>query len=63
MTPSSNTTRSKRTAARIFILLFVAMMVGFYFTVGADMVSLGGLWGIFAILAVLVLIAALFFVK
>jgi hypothetical protein len=63
MTPSSPTRRSKRTAARIFVLVFIALMVGFYFTVGTDVVGLGGVWGIFVILAVLVLIVALFFVK
>jgi hypothetical protein len=62
MTPSSPARRSKRTAARIFVLLFIALMVGFYFTVGTDVVGLGGAWGIFVILAVLVLIVALFFV-
>ena len=54
--------RSKRTAARIFVLLFIALMVGFSFTVGTDVVGLGGVWGIFVILAVLVLIVALCFV-
>jgi hypothetical protein len=63
MTPSSPARRSKRTAARIFVLLFIALMVGFYFTVGTDVVVLGGVWGILVILAVLVLIVALFFVK
>jgi hypothetical protein len=63
MTPSSPARRSKRTASRIFVLLFIALMVGFYFTVGTDVVGLGGVWGIFVILAVLVLIVALFFVK
>ena len=63
MTPSSNTRRSKRKAARIFVLLFVAVMVGFYFTVGADVVGLSGVWSIFVILAALLLIVALFFLK
>jgi hypothetical protein len=63
MTPSLPTKRSKRRAARIFVLLFTALMVGFYFTVGKDMVGLGGFWGILVILAVLALIVALFFVK
>ena len=38
-------------------------MVGFYFTVGPDVGGLGSVWGIFVILAALVLIVALFFVK
>jgi hypothetical protein len=59
----SKTPRSKRTAARIFILLFVAVVVGFYFSVGGDAVGLGGFWGIFVILAGLLLIVALLFVK
>jgi hypothetical protein len=63
MTPSSPVRRSKRTAARIFVLLFIALMVGFYFTIGTEVVGLGGVWGILVILAVLVLIVALFFVK
>jgi hypothetical protein len=63
MAPSSSTRRSKRTAARIFVLLFVAMMVGFYFTIGADAVGLGGVWSIFVILAVLLVIVALFFLR
>jgi hypothetical protein len=63
MTPSSHTRRSKRKAARIFVLLFVAVMVGFYFTVGADVVGLGGVWNIFVILAVLLVIVALFFLR
>ena len=63
MTPSSQTRRSKRTAARIFVLLFVALMVGFYFTIGADAVALGGVWSIFVLLAVLLLIVALFFLR
>jgi hypothetical protein len=63
MTPSSHTRRSKHTAARIFVLLFVAVMVGFYFTIGADMVGLGGVWSIFVILAALLVIVALFFLK
>ena len=63
MTPSSPARRSKHTAARIFVLLFVALMVGFYFTVGPDVVGLGSVWSIFVILAALVLIVALFFVK
>jgi hypothetical protein len=63
MSLTSDTKRSKRTAARIFILLFVVAMVGFYFTVGADAVGLGGVWPIFVILAGLFLIIALLFVK
>jgi hypothetical protein len=63
MTPSPPARRSKRTAARVFILLFVALMVGFYFTVGPDVVGLGSVSGILVILAALVLIVALFFVK
>jgi hypothetical protein len=63
MTPSSPARRSKLTAAWIFLLLFIALMVGFYFTVGIDVVGLGGVWGILVILAVLVLIVALSFVK
>ena len=63
MTPSSPARRSKRTAARIFVLLFIVLMLGFYFTVGTDVVGLGGVWSILVILAVLVLIVALFFVK
>jgi hypothetical protein len=63
MTPSPPARRSKRTAARIFILLFVALMVGFYFTVGPDVVGLGSIWGILVILAALVLIVALCCVK
>lgn len=63
MSLTSDTKRSKRTAARIFILLFVVAMVGFYFTVGADVVGLGGVWGIFVILAGLFLLIALLFVK
>jgi hypothetical protein len=62
MTSSSPARRSKHRAARIFLLLFIAMMVGFYLTVGTDMVGLGGVWGILIMLAVLVLIVALFFV-
>ena len=61
MTPSSQR-RSKRKAARIFVLLFVAVMVGFSFTVGPDVVSLGGVWSIFVILAAL-LVIALFFLR
>jgi hypothetical protein len=38
-------------------------MVGFYFTIGADMVGLGGVWSIFVILAALLVIVALFFLK
>jgi hypothetical protein len=63
MIPSSSTRRSKRTAARIFVLLFVALLVGFYFTVGTDVVGLGSVWAILGILAALVLIIALYFVK
>jgi peptidoglycan/LPS O-acetylase OafA/YrhL len=63
MTPPSQTRRSKRKAARIFVLLFVVVMVGFYFTVGADVIDLRGDWSIFVILAVLLLIGALFFLK
>jgi hypothetical protein len=63
MPPSSNTRRSSRTAVRIFVLLFVAMVVGFYLTVGPDLVDLRGVRSLFVILAVLLLIGALFFVK
>jgi hypothetical protein len=63
MIPSSSTRQSKRTAARIFVLLFVALLVGFYFTVGTDVVGLGSIWAILGILAALVLIIALYFVK
>ncbi len=63
MTPSSPMRRSKRIAARIFVLLFVAVVVGFYFTVGADVVGLGGVWSIFVILAVLLVIVALLFLR
>jgi hypothetical protein len=62
MIPSSSTRRSKRTAVRIFVLLFVALLVGFYFTVGTDVVGLGSVWAILGILAALVLIIALTFV-
>jgi hypothetical protein len=61
MTPSSPARRSKRKAARVFILLFVTVMVGFYFTVGADVVDLSGVWIIFVILVALLVIVALFF--
>jgi hypothetical protein len=47
---------------RIFVLLFVALLVGFYVTVGPDVVGLGSVWAILVILAALVLIIALFFV-
>ena len=63
MPPSSNTRRSRRTAVRVFVLLFVVMMVGFYLTVGPDVVDRSGVWSLFLILAVLLLIVALFFVK
>ncbi len=63
MPPSSNTRRSRRTAVRVFVLLFVAMVVGFYLTVGLDVVDLRGVRSLFLILAVLLLIFALFFVK
>jgi hypothetical protein len=63
MSPSSPARRSKRTAARIFVLLFVALTVGFYFTVGTDVIGLGNVWGILVILATLVLIVALYFVR
>ena len=62
MAPSSKTRRSKRNAARVFILLFVVVMVGFYFTVGADVVGLGGGWSLFVLLVVLLLLVSLFFV-
>jgi hypothetical protein len=62
MSPSPPARRSKRTAARIFVLLFVALLVGFYFTVGTDVIGLGSVWGILGILAALVLIIALYFV-
>jgi hypothetical protein len=63
MTPPSQTRRSKRAAARIFILLFVVVMVGFYFTFGTDVVGLSGDWSIFIILTVLLLIGILFFLN
>jgi high-affinity Fe2+/Pb2+ permease len=63
MPPSSNTRRSKRTAVRVFVLLFVAIVVGFYLTVGPDVVDLSGVRSLFIIPAVLLLIVALFFVK
>jgi hypothetical protein len=63
MIPSPPARRSKRTAARIFVLLFVALMVGFSFTVGPDVVGLDSVSGILVILAALVLIVALCFVK
>ena len=63
MTPSSHPRRSKRTAVRIFVLLFVAIVVGFHLTVGPDVVDLSGVWSLVVILAVLVLIVALFVVK
>ncbi len=59
MTPSPQRRRSTRTAACIFVLLFVAIMVGFYLTVGTDVVGLSGVWGLFIVLAVLVLLVAL----
>ena len=62
MIPSPPARRSKRTAVRIFVLLFVALLVGFYFTVGTDVVGLGSVWAILGILAALVLIIALYFV-
>ena len=62
MPPSSHTRRSRRTAVRVFVLLFVVMVVGFYLTVGPDVVDLSGVWSLF-VLAVLLLIVALFFVK
>jgi type VI protein secretion system component VasF len=40
MPPSSHTRRSRRTAVRVFVLLFVVMVVGFYLTVGPDVVDL-----------------------
>jgi hypothetical protein len=63
MLPSSNTRRSRHTAVRIFALLFVVMVVGFYLTVGPDVADLRGVRSLFVILAVLLLILALFFVK
>ena len=63
MTPSPPTRRSKLKAARIFVLLFVAVTVGFYFTVGADVAGLGGVWGILVILAAMSVIVALFFLR
>jgi hypothetical protein len=48
---------------RIFVLLFVAIVVGFHLTVGPDVVDLSGVWSLVVILAVLVLIVALFVVK
>jgi hypothetical protein len=63
MPPSSNPRRSWRTAVRAFVLLFVVMVVGFYLTVGPDVGDLSGVWSLFVILAVLLLIVALVFVK
>jgi hypothetical protein len=63
MIPSPPARRSKRTAARIFVLLFVALVVGFSFTSGTPVVGLGSVWGTLVILAALVLIVALCFVK
>ena len=63
MPPSSHTRRSRRTAVRVLVLLFVVMVVGFYLTAGPDVVDLSGVWSLFVILAVLLLIVALFFVK
>ena len=63
MPPSSHTRRSRRTAVRVFVLLFVVMVVGFYLTVGPDVSDLRGVWSLLVILAVLLLIVALFFVK
>jgi hypothetical protein len=63
MIPSPPARRSKRTAARIFVLLFVALVVGFSFTGGTHVVGLGSVWGILVILAALVLIVTLCFVK
>ena len=60
--PSSHTRRSKGTAVRIFLLLFVALLVGFYLTVGPDVVDLSGVRGLVILLAVLVLIVAFVFV-
>jgi hypothetical protein len=50
-------------SVRIFVLLFVAIVVGFHLTVGPDVVDLSGVWSLVVILAVLVLIVALFVVK
>lgn len=61
MTPTSKMRRSKLQAARIFVLLFFAVMVGFYVTVDADVVALSGLWSIVLLLTVLLLLVALFF--
>ncbi len=63
MGPDSNLRRSRRRAARVFTLLFVAMLVGFYFTIGADVVHLGRIWILFVLLAGLVLLTALFFLR
>jgi hypothetical protein len=63
MTPSSPTRRSKRTAARTFVLLFGAMLVGFYFTTGANVLGLGGIWSIVVIVAVLLVIVAVFYLR
>ena len=63
MPPSFNTRRSRRTAVRAFVLLFVVMVVGFYLAIGPDVVDLSGVWSLFVIPAVLLLIVALFFVK
>ena len=63
MSRSPPARRSKRTAARVFVLLFVALLVGFYFTAGPPVVGLGSVWGILVSLAVLVLLVILYFVK
>ena len=53
MHPSPPARRSKRTAVRIFVLLFVALMGGFYVSGGPDGLGLGSVWAILVILAVL----------
>jgi hypothetical protein len=63
MSRSPPARRSKRTAARVFVLLFVALLVGFYFTLGPPVVDLGSVWGVLVSLAVLVLIVALYFAR
>jgi hypothetical protein len=63
MTTRWQTRRSKLTAARIFILLFVILVVGSYFTLGTNVIGLGPLWSIILILAALCVGIALLFVK
>jgi hypothetical protein len=63
VSPSSHPKRSKRTAVRIFLLLFVTLLVGFSLTAGPDVVALPGGRSLIVLLAVLVLIVALFAVR